>query len=85
MKSTITIFKTSAEKLEDIDKIKPYLDLLYAVRHWDFAIGSGGSILRVNRTRPVSEFIVRMMGMFGMKCEELKYDRIPKSLSFMNR
>ncbi|MFT3795504.1 hypothetical protein [Flavobacterium sp.] len=72
MKPILSIFKTSAEKPEDIEKIKPYLDLLYAVRQWHFAPGSNGGILRINSIHPVSEFVVRMMGMFDFKCEELK-------------
>lgn len=71
MESNVSIFKTSVSSEEQIGKVRPYLDLLYAVRQWNFDLEDRDNILRIDSLHPVSEFVVRMMGMFGIQCEEL--------------
>lgn len=72
MRTIISVFKTSVTSEEEANKVRPYLDLLYAVKNWNFDLEDCDNILRVDSITHVSEYVVRMMIMLGFSCEELE-------------
>lgn len=68
----ISVYKTSVTSASEANKIRPYLDQLYAVISWNFDLEDCDNILRIDSLTDVSEYVTGIMGKLGFACEELE-------------
>lgn len=72
MKSIISIFKTSVTSKRKALSLRPYLNGLKNVRHWNFDLEDRDKILRIDSESPVSVSIIGILNRRGFDCVELE-------------
>jgi len=68
----ILIFKTNINTLDDINTLKPVLDLHPQIERWSIDLEDDDRVLRVISKNMSYNHITDMIKMNGYQCEELK-------------
>lgn len=69
----IFVFKTSVQRQEDIQRLKPYLDEIKPWAKWNFDLEDCDNILRVDTPSNDAKGIIYVLQVNGFVCEELMY------------
>ena len=67
----IFVFKTSVQRQEDIQRLKPYLDEIKPRVKWNFDLEDCDNILRVDTPSNDAKGIIYVLQTNGFVCEEL--------------
>lgn len=67
----ISVFKTSVTSEKKALSLRPYLNALKNVRHWNFDLEDRDNILRIDSESPVSVAVIGILNRKGFDCIEL--------------
>lgn len=69
--NNVLVFKTNLRFKKDIEKVKPLLEKLTNIEHWNIDRDDIDKVLRVQSSTVCSEQIVDIIKSAGYACEEL--------------
>ena len=69
--NNVLVFKTNLRFKKDIEKVKPLLEKLTNIEHWNIDRDDIDKVLRVQSSTACSEQIVDIIKSAGYACEEL--------------
>jgi hypothetical protein len=68
----ISIFRTSVDSSDDLNKLKPYLNALMEDLRWTIDLFDSDKILRVKSTVNKNKEIISIINGLGFDCENLE-------------
>jgi hypothetical protein len=68
----ISIFRTSVDSSDDLNKLKPYLNALMEDLRWTIDLFDSDKILRVKSTVNKNKEIISIVNGLGFDCENLE-------------
>lgn len=68
----ISVFKTSVTSQRKALSLRPYLDSLRNIRHWNFDLEDRDKILRIDSESPISVHVIGILNRNGFDCIELE-------------
>lgn len=68
----IYVFKTSVETKYQVEQLKPGINKIPAVNHWNFDLEDCDNILRIDSEENIVFTITRLLRSHQFNCEELE-------------
>lgn len=68
----IYVFKTSVTTIQDVEKLKPELDVLSKNTYWNFDLEDCDNIFRIDSPFQYPKSLVDLLTFHGFECVELE-------------
>lgn len=69
----IMIFVTSVKKPAQVNRVRPFLTAVPAIRDWNFDLEDCDNILRIEANNLSPRYIEKLLQTAGFDCRELEY------------